>query len=151
MDYKLFTGEKILPIVVSAITTIIVFFVTLFTKNLIETRILRSKLNTEHKFDQRKKIKEVLAKHKIHIINACEEFNYRMWNFSKNHQLNWINVQGVYDDSNKYYFHSFIYRFLCVFAWTKKIQKEMIFLDTTIATKQFRLYKNSRTFQMYVL
>ncbi|KGO92539.1 hypothetical protein [Flavobacterium subsaxonicum] len=129
-------NEKIFPVVISTITTIVVFFLTLLTKNFIDTRILRSKLNTEHKFDQRKKIKEVLAKHKVHLLSACEDFNYRMWNFANNHNNNWLKVNGNYLDRNTYYFQSFIYRLLAVLAWSKKIQKDMIYLDTTIASKE---------------
>ncbi|MEL1244458.1 hypothetical protein AAEO56_09315 [Flavobacterium sp. DGU11] len=134
--FEFLKNDKVLPVFISAITTVLVFFLTLFTKNFIDTRILRSKLNTEHKFDQRKKIKEVLAKNKVHLLIACEDFNYRMWNFENNYNQNWLNVQRVdYLNTDRYYFHSFIYRFLAVFAWTKKIQKEMIYLDTTIATR----------------
>ena len=132
---ELLTNEKVLPVLISTITTIIVFFLTLLTKNFIDTRILRSKLDTEHKFDQRKKIKEVLAKHKVHLLTACEDFNHRMWNFSNKHQENWLHVNGDYLNKH-YYFHSFVYRHLAVYAWVKKIQKEMIYLDTTIASKE---------------
>ncbi|GEM50744.1 hypothetical protein EB1_05340 [Empedobacter brevis NBRC 14943 = ATCC 43319] len=128
------TNEKILPILISTVTTIIVFFLTLLTKNYIETKVLRSKLDTEHKFDQRKKIKEVLAKYKVHLLTACEDFNHRMWNFSNKHQEKWLEVNVDYLNKH-YYFDSFVYRHLAIFAWTKKIQKEMIFLDTTIAGK----------------
>jgi hypothetical protein len=108
---------------------------TLLTKNYIETRILRSKLDTEHKFDQRKKIKEVLAKYKVHLLTACEDFNHRMWNFANKHDEKWLHIDGDYLNDH-YYFHSFVYRHLAIFAWTKKIQKEMIYLDTTIAGKE---------------
>lgn len=129
------TNEKALPVIISAITTVVVFFLTLLTKNYIDTKILRSKLDIEHKFDQRKKIKEVLAKNKIHLLTACEDFNHRMWNFSNKHNECWLDVDGDYLNKH-YYFHSFVYRHLAIFAWTKKIQKEMIFLDTTIAGKE---------------
>jgi len=129
------SGEKVFPAVISAITTVIVFFLTLITKRYVDTRILSSKLETEHKFDQRKKIKEVLAKYKVHLLTACEDMKYRLWNFSSNHSKNWIDVKGDYKQED-YFFHSTVYRLLCVFAWIKKINKEMIYLDTTIATKE---------------
>jgi hypothetical protein len=129
------SGEKVFPAVISAITTVIVFFLTLFTKRYIDTRILSSKLETEHKFDQRKKIKEALAKYKVHLLTACEDMNHRLWNFSSSHSRKWIDVKGDYS-SEQYFFHSTVYRILCVFAWIKKINKEMVYLDTTIATKE---------------
>ena len=53
------------------------------------------------------------------------------WNFGKNHEKNWIK-----SSKEDYYYHSFVYRIVCVYAWIKIIQKDMIFLDTTIATKE---------------
>jgi hypothetical protein len=129
------TNEKVLPVIISAVTTVVVFFLTLLTKNYVDTKILRSKLDAEHKFDQRKKIKEVLARHKVHLLTACEDFNHRMWNFANKHQEEWLHVEGDFYNKH-YYFHSFVYRHLAIFAWTKKIQKEMIYLDTTIADKE---------------
>lgn len=129
------TSEKVLPALISAFTTIIVLSLTLTTKNFIETRVLRSKLNTEHKFEQRKKIKEALAKHKVHLLTACEDVNHRLWNLSNNHSQNWIKIDGDYDKEH-YYFHSTAYKLLCLYFWIGRIKKEMIFLDTTIASKE---------------
>lgn len=133
--WNFLSGEKVFPAVISAVTTVIVFFLTLFTKRYIDTSVLSSKLQTEHTFEQRKKIKEVLAKHKVQLLTACEDLNHRLWNFASTHEKKWIAVNGSYKTEH-YYFHSTIYRLLCVFAWIKKINKEMIFLDTTIASKE---------------
>jgi len=124
-----------MPAVISAVTTVVVFFLTVFTKNYFEKRILSSKLETEHKFEQKKEIKRVLAKYKIHLLNSCEEMNHRLWNFSVNYHRQWIVANGSYRDEN-YFFHSTLYRVLSIFAWVEKIKREMIFLDTTIASKQ---------------
>ena len=131
-----FSSEKILSVVVSSVTTIIVLLLTLCTKRWSETRILSSKLETEYKYEQRKQIKNVLAKYKIHLMYACEDLNHRLWNFANNHDKQWLNVDGVYDNEKNYYFHSFAYRFLAVFSWIEKINKEIIFLDTTIASSK---------------
>lgn len=131
--------DKILELpshIIVAITTIFTFFVGLFSRNMVETLLVKSKLNTEHRFNQRKKVKETLSKYKIQLLSACEEFNHRMWNFSKNHSEKWHYVEGKYNNKDNYYFHSFVYRFLAVFAWVKIIEKEMIYFDTTIADKE---------------
>lgn len=115
--------------------SVITFILTNYFKNYFENKLLKRNLETEHKFDQQKKIKEVLAKNKVHLLAACEELNHRMWNFANNYKFGWLDVKGDYQ-TEQYYFHSFVYRFLAVFAWIKKIQKEMIFLDTTIASEK---------------
>ena len=120
---------------ISVIVSVFTFLITAYLKNYFENRLLQRKLETEHKFDQQKQIKEVLAKNKVHLLTACEELNHRMWNFANNYQKGWLNVNGDYKNEH-YYFHSFAYRFLAVYAWIKKIQKEMIFLDTTIASNK---------------
>ena len=132
---KLLSDARFSAAIVAAITTILTFFITLLTKNYIENRLLKSKLKTEHNFEQQKEIKKILAKNKVHLINACENLNHRFWNFAKNHDKGWLNIDGKYEDRHYYYFHSFIYRFLVVFAWIENIEKEIIWLDTTISSK----------------
>lgn len=120
---------------ISAVVSIVTFFITNWLKNYFENKLLQRNLETEHTFNQRKKIKEVLAKYKVHLLTACEDLNYRFWNFANTYNENWLDVKGEYDEEH-YYFHSFCFRILAVFAWINKIQKEMIFLDTTIASKK---------------
>jgi hypothetical protein len=119
---------------ISAIVSILTFLITNWLKNYYANKLVQRNLETEHQFEQQKKIKEVLAKHKVHLINSCEELNHRMWNFANKHQENWLKVDNDYENIH-YYFHSFTYRFLSLFAWIKIIQKDMIYLDTTIASK----------------
>ncbi|MDR1679119.1 MAG: hypothetical protein LBR81_05005 [Prevotellaceae bacterium] len=123
---------------ISIIVSVITFFLTNHIKNYFENNLLKRKLETEHKFDQQKKIKEVLSKYKIHLLTSCEEFNNRMWNFYSNYSENWHCISEKDNDYSQphYYFHSFVYRFLAVLAWIKKIQKDMIFIDTTLASKK---------------
>jgi len=58
-----------------------------------------------------------------------------MWNYANNHHRDWLEINGDYLEKQNYYFHSFIYRFLSLFGWIRIINQEMIYLDTTIATK----------------
>jgi hypothetical protein len=120
---------------ISAGVSIITFLLTNYFKNIFENKLLQRNLETEHKFSQQKQIKEVLAKNKVHLLTACEDLNHRMWNLSNTYKEDWLNVKGDYQNDRWHYFHSFTYRILAVYGWIKKIQKEMIFLDTTIATK----------------
>lgn len=120
---------------ISAIVSIVTFLTTTYLKNYFENKLLKRNLETEHKFSQQKQIKEILAKNKVHLLTACEDLNHRMWNFSNTSNENWLRVNGDYTTDN-YYFHSFTYRILAVYGWIKKIQNEMIFLDTTIASKK---------------
>jgi len=123
---------------ISAIVSFVTFLLTIIIKNYFENKLYKRKLETEHRFNQQKMIKEVFAKYKVHLLTSCEDYNYRMWNFYSNHSKKWINISdrgSNYNNPQHYYFHSFVYRFLSVLAWIKKIQKEIIFIDTTLASK----------------
>ncbi|MCF8298553.1 MAG: hypothetical protein K9J13_13480 [Saprospiraceae bacterium] len=119
---------------IAAATSLVTIGLTLLTKNFIEKRLLIFKLNSEHKFEQRKKIKNVLASNKGHLLTACENLNYRLWNFSNEKHFEWMKINGDYHNPDNYYFQSFVYRILAVYAWMRKIELELIHLDTTIAT-----------------
>jgi hypothetical protein len=108
---------------------------TLITKRYVETSVYSSKLETEHNFEQRKKVKEVLSKYKVQLLNACEDLSHRLNNFDSNVNFKEMKMAGEYDKES-YYFHSFTYRILNVFGWIKKIEHEMIFLDTTLASSK---------------
>lgn len=120
---------------ISVCVSILTFLITNWLKNYFENKLLQRNLETEHKFEQRKKIKEAIAKYKIHLLTACEDVNHRFWNLSSNHHKDWIKVDGEYGIEH-YYFHSTVYKLLSLYAWVGKIKKEMIFLDTTIASKE---------------
>ncbi len=123
---------------ISALVSFITFLMTIVIKNYFDNKLFKRKLETEHRFNQQKMIKDVLAKYKVHLLTSCEDFNYRMWNFSNNYSKEWHCISKKNNDYCKhhYYFHSFVYRFLCVLAWIKKIQKEIVFIDTTLASKK---------------
>lgn len=91
-----------------------------------------SKLDKEHEYNQKKKIKEVISKHKVRLIDSAESLNHRMWNFNSNHGNEW-HMQTSEPIENQYYLYSFIYRVLAFFAWCRLTEKNMIYLDSTIA------------------
>jgi hypothetical protein len=64
--------------------------------------------------------------------------NHRFYNFTNNHGEKWHHVElsEKFDPVNNYYYTSFVYRILEVLSWTRKIESELIYLDSTIATKE---------------
>ncbi|MGF1732147.1 hypothetical protein [Photobacterium kasasachensis] len=93
------------------------------------------KLNKTHEHEQRKKIKEVISKNKINIIDSAEALNHRMWNFNENYSEGW-HVKNNKEIDSQYYLYSFSYRLLVFFSWCNKVEKEMIYLDSTIAEEK---------------
>jgi len=136
------------PAVLAALSAVTSIVTTLAIKPWIDNKFHKLKLDVEFKSEQRKKIKQVLAKYKVHLIKVCDEVNHRFWNFQENYSQNWHCVKNEDYDKPNYYFKSFVYRIMAVFAWIKIIEEELIYLDTTIASKEelnllkyFRLFK----------
>jgi hypothetical protein len=129
---------------------------TLLLKPWIENRFHRNKLDIDFKAEQRKAIKTALAKYKVPLIKVCDEVNHRYWNFTENWSSAVYSPGGEYGKA-EYHFKSYIYRVLAVFAWIKITEDNLIYLDTTIASKEemdilkyFRLLRESlSSTQMY--
>ncbi|MBI5539349.1 MAG: hypothetical protein HY951_04770 [Bacteroidia bacterium] len=131
--------------IIAAFTAIITTLLSFLTKSWIEKRIHLNKLENEHKYEQQKILKTLLAKNKMQLLNIAEQLNHRLWNFSENYKENWLNVNGKYDQGN--YFKSFVYRFVTFFAYIRKIEGELIFIDSTFASKKdLEFIKFLRTF-----
>ncbi len=111
-------------------------------ENTIELEEIKSKINSsehifklgaEHKYEQRKKIKEVISKYKIRLLDSAESLNHRMWNFNENYKKMWHTHKMEGNEEEKYYLYSFVYRILVFFSWCNNTEKEMIYLDSTVA------------------
>lgn len=126
---------KILAAIISVGTSIVTVTVALKVRSIFENRNYVFRLENEHRYEQRKRLKEILSQNKIQLLNSCEQLNHRLWNFTQHYMDGWHNANGDYTNSG-YYFNSFVYRFVSVFAWIKKIEDEMVYLDTTIALKE---------------
>lgn len=127
---------KIVAAAIAAVTSILTLLISSLIKSVYERKFHIFKLEYEHRYEQRKKIKEILSSNKIHLLNACESLNHRFWNLASNYTKNWHCVEKEYTNKENYYFISFVYRAICIYAWIKKIENEMVYLDTTIATKE---------------
>ncbi len=140
---------KVQVVIISSITSIFVFLIGWFFKIFYERNSLRYKLRKEYEFEQKKKLKEEIAKHKMPLLNITEEFNHRLWNFNENIDKNWhqINKQE-WEERTKYYTRSFVYRFLVFLHWVLKTEKDTVSIDSIIADKNDILYlKYIKTFK----
>lgn len=127
------------PAVVSALVSSIITLFIFLAKSLVgsfwDKYFHKFKIKTEHEYEQRKKIKEAIAKHKVPLLESAEVLNHRLWNFSGNCINGWHVITCRENINNKYYLQSFCYRVLAFLAWCKKFEREMVFLDSTLSTK----------------
>lgn len=138
---------KIIAALISAFVSILTVLLALFLKAWFERHFLIFKLEAEHHYEQKKRVKEVIAKHKTQLLDSSETLNHRLWNFADNYKHNWHKIKDINTLTNHYYLASFSYRILAFFAWVRKIESEMVYLDTTIASrKDLNLIKFLRIF-----
>lgn len=124
---------KIITALIAAAVTVFMFIISSVVKSIWDKHFHNFKLKADHSYEQRKKIKEAISKHKVRLMDSSESLNHRLWNFSENSDEGWHKLRDGKTINDLYYLESFSYRFLAFFAWCRKIEKEMIYLDSTIS------------------
>lgn len=137
--YKL--DVKIQAGIISGLTSISVLILGWIIKIIYERNSLKFKLRKEFDFEQKKKLKEEIAKNKIHLLNSAEELNHRLWNFSQKAGENWHKVNHTdWFKPSRYYINSFVYRFLVFIHWIIETERNTLTVDSTIANSDDILY-----------
>lgn len=126
---------KITVALISGAVSIVTVLFSFLLKAWFERHFVIFKLEAEHQYEQKKQIKGVIAKNKTSLLDAAESLNHRLWNFSANYTRNW----HILDDDYKklpdyYYLASFVYRILHFFAWVRRIETQMVYIDATVAS-----------------
>lgn len=125
--------SAILVAIIGACTTISVLFFKGITTFFWEKYFYKYKLHSDHSYEQQKKIKEAISKHKVPLLECAEALNYRLWNFTDNADKGWLKQEYATGVNNGYYTHSFAYRFLSLYAWSRKVELELVYMDSTLA------------------
>jgi len=100
----------------------------------LEKKALRNKLATEYEYEQRKSLRDLIAKYQGRMVETAEVLNHRVWNLYQNDSKGWLDANGRYADAH-YYFKSWAYRFLNFLAMARLFEKEAVFIDSKIAEK----------------
>jgi hypothetical protein len=126
----------------TSIGTVILF------KPVVDKHLLKFQLKQNYISEQSKKVKEHIAKYKGQLLSSAELLNSRLKNYAKNHNELWLICNGDYINArHMHYVDTTTYRFLAFFANIKIIEKDLIYLDTTISQKvDLRMIKYFRLF-----
>ncbi|QSB41860.1 hypothetical protein JTY93_11205 [Pseudomonas hygromyciniae] len=76
-----FTDPKVQSALIAAAVTIATLLLRAITKPIWERNFHKFKLESDYTYDQRKKVKEAISKHKVPLLNSAESLNHRLWNF----------------------------------------------------------------------
>lgn len=127
---------EISNVILSAVVSVITALITVSFKASRDRKSYEEKLKIDHLLSEKKKIKESISKYKIHMLNACEDLNNRLKSLMLVQDRGWHNVGGHFLTEDRYYFHSFVYRFASIVWWENKVEKELVYLDTTVADRE---------------
>lgn len=122
--------------VISATVTISLFILKGLFSTWWSKHFLSYKINFEHNHEQKKKIKEAISKYKMPLLNSAEHLNHRFWNFSNNCDSEWSTFKNGDTWEDSYYLKTFCYRFLAFHAWCLKFERELVYIDSTLADKK---------------
>ena len=131
-----FTDPKVQSALIAAAVTIATLLLRAITKPIWERSFHKFKLESDYTYDQRKKVKEAISRYKVPLLNSAESLNHRLWNFSKNAPEAWHIQRDAENITDRYYLLSFCYRFLLFFSLCRKIDLELVYLDSTVSTKK---------------
>lgn len=133
----------IITAIIAAGTSILT---TTIFKPIWDKHFIKFQLKQNYIANQSKKAKEHIALHKSTLLKSAELLNQRLKNFAKNHNNGWLNLSGNYLN-NSHYIDTTVYRFLSFFSQIRIIEKDLIFIDTTIAQRtDLRMLKYFRAF-----
>lgn len=130
---EIITNPTIVAVLVSALVTVSLFLIKGVCAPLWNKYFHVYKIEVEHNYEQKKKIKEAISKYKMPLLDSAESLNHRLWNFSINCSKGWHNLKNNDLLSEKYYLQNFCYRFLAFYAWCLKFERELIYLDVTLS------------------
>lgn len=137
IDYIDGLDPKIIAAIIAAVTSLITLGLTLIFRPWIESLTHKSKVQIDYDYEQKKRVKDTLAVHKIQILNSADSLKGRIANlFSNEESLDWISVNGNFQNTDNYYFHSTTFRILDLLARIVHLNRELVYMDTTIASNE---------------
>ena len=106
--------------VVSIFVTIVSILFTPIGNYLLTKRQLHDKLTAEYDYEQRKKLRDLIGHYHGRVLQAAEEFHYRMLAIYFSKDKGWLGIPHDYrevgTDPRYYFFQSTVHRFLALFA-----------------------------------
>ena len=137
IEYYLSLDSKVQGAIIGGLVSLMIFFSGWIFKIIYDRYSLSFKLKWEFQFEQKKSIKQEIAKTKTPLLNVSEELNYRLWNFIPNINENWHSIEEKkWIDEKHYYLRSFVYRLISFIFWILETEKSLTYFDSTIADKK---------------
>lgn len=95
----------------------------------------RKKLIADYDHEQRKALRQIIGRSHGRLLHSTNSLNYRLWNLYTNQDKGWLIAENLRRPEN-YYLNSFVCRFLAVFALIREFERQAVYVDARIASKQ---------------
>jgi hypothetical protein len=117
--------------IVAAIITLITLLLGTPLKYLLDRNMIKHKLMLEYKYEQKKKLHQLIGEFHGRLLDSVVDLNYRLFNLYENEGKGWLNP-----DKSFYYYSTTMYRFLHVFSLIRLFESKATYIDSRIATKK---------------
>jgi hypothetical protein len=128
----------IVPFVGGIFAGILTALVAPFVKHRLDKRVHEYKLEMDYEYEQRKSLRDLIGRSHGHLLQAVEILDGRIGSLyrhiSQEHE-DWLKVGKNYDQPDKYYFRTIVYKFLTVYAVIREFEVKNLFIDSRIAQK----------------
>jgi hypothetical protein len=127
-------AAAVVAAVVSLLTTALATFVAPYVKYGFDKRLEDRKLELIYQSEQRKALRNHIARHKGRFLEAADSLSQRLWNYERNEQEDWLTMRGQYSGDFRYYAKTFAYRFLLCLGTARLLEREAMYIDAKFAT-----------------
>lgn len=141
IDWLAGLDMKVQAALIAGVVGLATGFVGPVLKHVLDRWSLTHRLDTEHRFSQRKKLRELISHSHGRLIEAANNLNYRFWNLQANQAQDWLKMDGSYDRVHEnYYFTSTVHRVLAMLVLCREFDKTAVHVDGRIAEKDDLLF-----------
>jgi hypothetical protein len=133
--------SRLSPSVAAALVSLLVTVLTLVVSGLVgpsvkfafDKRLEGQKLELAYRWEQRKALKDHIARHRGRFLESAEALAQRLWNYQENQSQGWLNLHGSHFGAVAYYPLSFAHRLLHCLSAARSMEREALFIDTSVA------------------
>ncbi|MBL8090626.1 MAG: hypothetical protein JNJ43_09880 [Anaerolineales bacterium] len=133
---------SIQSIIISALVGFLSGILGAYFKYFLDKKALRDKIQIEHEYSERKKLRELVGRYHGRILEDTERLNHRLWNLQQNENKGWLDMDGNFSQpESNYYFTTTAYRTISLFTLIRLFEQEAIFIDSRIAKEGELLFQ----------
>ena len=126
-------SAALVSVVVTLLTITASAFVAPSVKYAFDKKLEDRKLELAYRWEQRKALKDHIARHRGRFLESAEALTQRLWNYQQNEAQGWLALGGTHYGSFAYYPLTFAHRLLLCLGCAMAMEREALFIDATVA------------------